>query len=405
MNDQTFNDRLTSQVNFDWRLQASVERAVDVLRSDIFLYLVVIDAWKRIEFLNYIRSDSKLAGDPSKWTIRANALTSTWHICDETSTDEMTSRFGSQILERKSETEWHLKEKKFFMSFNYFIDVQHKSEADFSSSIVTYQIMKSEAFDRASMASYEWTVTPDEKGLTTVSLLVRSLYSHKRFTSDLHRCLENLSNISDVAEYRLNVKADIAKRAEEKRLTQERKDAELAHRAEMILLAKEKVEQERVEHEFRMNHDLCIKCGKSCVQRRRKSDGHLFFGCSEYFSAHCRGARPIPCPICRTEMIERKREAGGTFLGCSKWPNCKGSRSVDARLASDRGVGTSSRQPRHGNSSSFVREKVDPDVGPNGGLNRGRFDEHWWEEWGDALHSEDPRENPSYYNPGFLDGR
>lgn len=37
----------------------------------------------------------------------------------------------------------------------------------------------------------------------------------------------------------------------------------------------------------------CPKCGAPMVERKRKRDGHMFLGCSKYFSTKCKGSRPI----------------------------------------------------------------------------------------------------------------
>ena len=38
------------------------------------------------------------------------------------------------------------------------------------------------------------------------------------------------------------------------------------------------------------------------------------------------GAEPILCPKCRESMLVKRAYKGGTFYGCSKWPECRGSK-------------------------------------------------------------------------------
>jgi ssDNA-binding Zn-finger/Zn-ribbon topoisomerase 1 len=213
---------------------------------------------------------------------------------------------------------------------------------------------------------------------------------------DLLYALKTFASITDMANFQEQKLLEIAKRAEKVRLEQEIVLAE-----QRIQLLKE--QDYLVQESRRRNREQCLECGAPCVQRRRKSDGHLFFGCSKHFTTSCKGARSISCPKCGLEMIEKRRKVGGTFLGCTGWPGCNGSRAVDARLASERGVGTRNSDNRKSYMSKQERQdSADFMDDLTEALSHYPGSRSWWEEWGDRIHAEDPRERPQYYDVNFL---
>lgn len=42
------------------------------------------------------------------------------------------------------------------------------------------------------------------------------------------------------------------------------------------------------------------------------------------------------CPVCNSPMVERtNRTSGEKFLGCSRYPGCRGSRNIDGSTGFD----------------------------------------------------------------------
>jgi DNA helicase-4 len=69
---------------------------------------------------------------------------------------------------------------------------------------------------------------------------------------------------------------------------------------------------------------LCPVCGSAMIIRKGKYG--LFYGCSRY--PNCNGTRQLSneqkkCPVCGSSMVPRKGKYG-VFFGCSRYPNCKG---------------------------------------------------------------------------------
>jgi ssDNA-binding Zn-finger/Zn-ribbon topoisomerase 1 len=101
----------------------------------------------------------------------------------------------------------------------------------------------------------------------------------------------------------------------------------------------------------------CPKCGAE--MRRRNGPKGEFMGCSQY-SSGCRGTRDVdgtdtsagrvqagrvqaprtepvlpPCPRCNAAMKVRQG-AKGEFLGCTKYPECRGTREVEGPVQTPR---------------------------------------------------------------------
>ncbi len=55
-----------------------------------------------------------------------------------------------------------------------------------------------------------------------------------------------------------------------------------------------------------------------------------FWGCATFRWTHCRGRRPVVpprCPECKEKMVIREnRKTGDVFWGCSRFPDCRGTR-------------------------------------------------------------------------------
>jgi len=72
----------------------------------------------------------------------------------------------------------------------------------------------------------------------------------------------------------------------------------------------------------------CPKCESPMNVRVNRQEGTEFLGCSKY--PECKGTRAIGCPKCGEAMVKRKNKTTQEeFLGCSKYPECKGTRKVN----------------------------------------------------------------------------
>ncbi|MBI3945814.1 MAG: type I DNA topoisomerase, partial [Armatimonadetes bacterium] len=100
--------------------------------------------------------------------------------------------------------------------------------------------------------------------------------------------------------------------------------------------AEEQAERVRVEPE--MTEEKCPLCGRPMVIRENRYG--KFLGCSGY--PECKGTQPIlkrvgvRCtqPDCPGEIVEKRSRRGKTFYGCSEYPKCTFAvweRPVDAR--------------------------------------------------------------------------
>ncbi|HEY8108731.1 MAG TPA: type I DNA topoisomerase [Patescibacteria group bacterium] len=72
--------------------------------------------------------------------------------------------------------------------------------------------------------------------------------------------------------------------------------------------------------------EQCDKCGSPMAVKRGRFG--VFFGCTKY--PDCKGTKPfvkstgVKCPECgKGELAERKSKQGRTFYGCTKYPDCK----------------------------------------------------------------------------------
>ncbi|MEW6354811.1 MAG: type I DNA topoisomerase [Planctomycetota bacterium] len=103
-------------------------------------------------------------------------------------------------------------------------------------------------------------------------------------------------------------------------------------------LDRAKTEMASEKEDAEMAEQKCEKCGKPMVVRWSKRG--KFLGCSGYpdcdftLSLDEEGAPAEPettdakCPKCESPMVVRQSRRG-KFLGCSKYPDCKGTRPID----------------------------------------------------------------------------
>jgi ssDNA-binding Zn-finger/Zn-ribbon topoisomerase 1 len=404
VSNHNFKKPLKSRVSLTYQIKGPADRVGEVLKSPVFLYLIMTHKNNRLPLVEYIEHDSPLTGDPTAWKINADLFAMQWHLSDGVSSDDMTPRSYGGILKQLEDNRWQWRVKIFFLELNYFVSVETMLSDNPQSLHITHYETASDTFNRQPKSCIEWTVKPIDEKTSNVEMTVLTVNNSKEAASYLLTCLERLVPISDIFCYREQLSAELARQSAEKaRLAEE----ERLERAKLDELRTRKDEESKRQHEEksqRIARDLCLKCGAPCVQRRRKSDGHLFFGCSRHFETKCGGARAIPCPKCGWEMVEKPRSAGGTFLGCPRWPECKGGRSVDQRLTGRTAVGTRNKRTyRSSNSENALAEFEEDFAELDKVYNRQKFDEEWWDEWGEAIHSDDPRERPQNYDNKFLE--
>ena len=374
------------------KLRHPPERLVQILKSPIFLQTMVHVPKRGFYLSRFIENQSTLGGDPANWIIESDLQKENWSLSDGKSKVEMSPTYGRVFLKQRSNNEWLHRDNASLFYTECSISIKESFDEESKSFTVVYYRRKSGIFSQAPIAHYEWTVRSIGNNMSDVDLRILLAQSNWSAKNGLIRVLETIASITDVERYQAQKLEDMRKSQEEKRLEQEK-----------ILEAQGVVSQRAQEETDRLKKDQCLSCGAACVQRRRKSDGHLFFGCSKYFTTSCKGAHSIPCPKCGLEMIERRRKEGGTFLGCTGWPGCNGSRTVDARLASERGVGTRKADTRKSYLSREEREEAKAYIDALDEANSHDEEEAWWEEWGDRVHSDDPRETPQYYDHRLLD--
>lgn len=381
MSDMEFKRRFKTLPLVSGEVSHAPERVVQVLKSPIFLQLVTAKPKLRFVLLDFIKTQTSLGGDPTNWTIKYDSRKNwEWQISDGTSKIEMKNLLkGYDWSQRLASDKFSLSVSDSFDPSSKFFSVDYYMRVSgFLSSFAPSNPAE----------CYEWIVFPADNNTSRVNLRISMKYLDRQANMNLLYCLDSLSGITDVAIYQAQILENREKRAEKERLEQEK-----------ILEARRAISQRAQEETDRLKKDQCLSCGASCVQRRRKSDGHLFFGCSKYFTTSCKGARSILCPKCGLEMIERRRKEGGTFLGCPGWPSCNGSRTVDARLASERGVGTRKADTRKSYLSREEREEAKAYIDALDEANSHDEEEGWW----DRVHSDDPRETPQYYDHRLLD--
>ena len=88
----------------------------------------------------------------------------------------------------------------------------------------------------------------------------------------------------------------------------------------------EEEQAETKEAEEQAKGEKCDKCGSAMTVKRGRFG--VFFGCTKY--PDCKGTKPfvkstgVTCPECgKGELAERKSKQGRTFYGCTKYPDCK----------------------------------------------------------------------------------
>ena len=71
----------------------------------------------------------------------------------------------------------------------------------------------------------------------------------------------------------------------------------------------------------------CPNCSGEMSTRVNKTTGIEFLGCTSY--PECKGTLSLGCPKCGEPMAKRKNRTNNEdFMGCTKYPACKGTRRI-----------------------------------------------------------------------------
>lgn len=405
MNRDEFEAKLSKRYGTGVQVAGSVSRLIEVLKSPVFVLMSMAFEHQRLPLMEHIETKSRLVGDPSNWALETDLVDATMKLFDGVSSENL-AYLRLPLLYQLSSQEWRMR-IRLLISLNYSVSVGQGFEQMSKTSTVRIYVRKSQNYSRSPHLCFEWKVTPVDETRSTVVLNTLSASVNTKLSYHLLTCLQKFVAMDDLFDYRTRKRAELIRNEEERRLAEQKRSEERRIAAESArqLQEQRRIAAERAQQSLsvkitRLGQNRCLDCGAHCVQRRRRRDGHLFLGCSNHFTNGCRGARAIKCPICNVEMVEKKRTGGGTFLGCVQWPACSGFRPVDARLKSDRGVGTKWSSSRYNHSrrdfNSALRHSESMDDHPGS-----PFDEDWWDEWGDAIQSDDPRESPFYYDHGL----
>ena len=327
---------------------ARLSRAVN---SPIFLRLVCGILANREDLWDHLKFDTTLTGDPTSWVLQSDLTTRTWKIVDHKSHIHNMPGFRNVIVKHLADNKWHLLTRAVFINLNFGVSIEQLAEPGSSTDVVCYLVRKSQAYNYSPDTCVEWIIDYVESGATDVTLKVSVDSPVNPDISRLLGLLESVASTDDVAVFREERRKEQQRLAEQERLERE----------------KWAQDQKKFEDRVRILNDQCLKCGEPCVQRRRKSDGKLFFGCSQFTTTKCRGTRDITCPQCDRIMREVKKKDGGSFLGCPAWPNCRGSRSIDPTL------GTLWDEP---DDDEFYGETLDDLAREWGWDNWNHFDDH-----------------------------
>lgn len=320
-------------------------RVFEVLHSPIFQRMTVGFGIERTTLWRHLRDSSNLSGDPARWTVSAPVATVTNRVSDGSRTWPLPSDFVRITLIPQSENFWWLRIRKVF-DFNYSMRVgTFEPHGPDSAKRIHYTIRKSASFGNSPDTAFIWRLHDTEDGVVHVSLMIRADSPVPDSTPSLLHLLHEVCLMQDLAPIREEQKkkkeeAEVKRKQEEERRIQAEREKEERRREQERLAANRAIAQERADQRRRerdrvlqlLDQDLCLKCERPVVMRRNKSNGHLFFGCSNFVSRKCRGVRDITCPRCHSKMIEKKSKSGDEFLGCPRWPKCTGSRSIDLDL-------------------------------------------------------------------------
>ncbi len=81
--------------------------------------------------------------------------------------------------------------------------------------------------------------------------------------------------------------------------------------------------EDSLDYEKYFKPEECPKCGKKLILKGGKYG--QFWACESY--PECKGTLPMllneKCPLCDSNLVERKSKWGKKFIGCSGYPNCK----------------------------------------------------------------------------------
>jgi len=327
---------------------------------------------ERTTLWGHLRDSSNLTGDPARWTVGAPAPAVVNRVSDGLHTWALPPDFVRVTLVPQSESLWSLRIRKVF-DFNYSMRVgTFEPHGPDSGKRVHYTIRKSASFGNSPDTAFIWRLRDTGDGFVHVSLMIRADSPVPDSTTSLLYLLQEVSLMQDLTPIREEQKkkkeeTEAKRKHEEERRIQAEHEKEEQRREqerlrELRTSAQEQESQRRRERDRvlrLLDQGLCLKCERPVVMRRNKSNGHLFFGCSNFVSRKCRGVRDITCPRCNSKMIEKKSKSGDEFLGCPRWPKCTGSRSIDLDLK------TASWAGRYDNSDVYSMDDFAQDMGYN----------------------------------------
>ena len=307
---------ITSKTFFETTVALSSVRVRKVAVSELFLRLAVGCQQEGTSLWIHLRDATDLVGDPSDWQVKTNLLEKLWFLSDGEKTIKLSNSFGRVFL-GDSHAGVRQLAVKFLLFFNYFVSVEVDDESTSGRQTIRIVVQKSDAFKRGQHADVHISLTPIDDNRVTIT--TRS-FGPNSFEFDSRLITQMLQEVSETI--------DLVSRRE---LMAESRRQDAARKAAAELEAARQIQQFAKDERKtqRLREDRCLDCGEYVIQRRNNRDGHLFFGCSQFAARRCNGAREITCPDCGASMVEKNTKNGGTFLGCSRWPQCRGSRSVN----------------------------------------------------------------------------
>lgn len=347
------NDKfLPIRANGEKVIGASPARVLEVLYSPLFQRLAVGFQYEGPDLWIHLRDLANLVGDPATWMITVSGRDSRSQMSDGLHTWPIPQRFTRVALASRLENVWSLRIKKIF-EFNYSMRVgTFAVDPPEIGTRIHYTIRKSASFGSAPDTAFIWRVDGGEGTDARVGLMVRADGPVPDTTQGLLYLLHEICLTRDMTPIReererKRKEAEIKRKQEEERHAAiERETAARQRELEKLeaakVLAQERADQSRRDRERvsrLLDEDLCLKCERPVVMRRNKSNGQLFFGCSNFVTHGCRGVRKITCPKCHSPMIEKESRSGNEFLGCPRWPKCHGSRDIDSHVSTEAWLG------------------------------------------------------------------
>lgn len=88
--------------------------------------------------------------------------------------------------------------------------------------------------------------------------------------------------------------------------------------------AKQEMQGVKIKLKEEETDEICEKCGRNMVIKVGRFG--KFLACPGY--PECKNTKPLvlktkaKCPVCGSEVIEKKTKKGTPFYGCSSYPNC-----------------------------------------------------------------------------------